>query len=75
MWLADISPLSLSRPLKQVAGNGQAMPFVGKAGKSLKQKLCPGDLSRWGCRAEYQRAHRIDQIFPNRPAAQQIGSH
>lgn len=76
MWLADISPpFPFKASESKWLVTARRCPFVGKAGKSLKQKLCPGDLSRWECRAEYQRAHRIDQIFPNRLAAQQIGSH
>ena len=32
-------------------------------------------MCRWKCRAEYQRPHRVDQIFPDRPATQQVGPH
>ena len=70
MWLADISP-----PFPFKASESKWLVTARRCRSSVKLGSLSNRNFVQACRAEYQRAHRIDQIFPNRPAAQQIGSH
>ena len=75
MAFADFSSFAFEGIGKQMACQGEFFTQGGKFRKPFEDETCPGYLCWRQGSAEYQRTHAVDQIFPDGPATDHIGTH